>query len=110
MTAGRDPDRLIQAYLEEGLNELPDRAYDAVRFEIDQTHQRVVIGPWRLPTMSNFARYGVAAAAVVLVALLGIKFLPLGGTAPGSSAEPTETPLPPTTATDLPQTGGLAAG
>ncbi len=98
MTAGRDPDRLIQAYLEEGLNELPDRAYDAVRSEIEHTRQRVVIGPWRLPTMSNFARYGVAAAAVVLVALLGIKFLPLGGVGPGASTAPVRrhSPLPPT--------------
>lgn len=114
MTAGRDPDRLIRDFFEEGLTELPDRAYDAVRSEIDHTHQRVVIGPWRLPTMNNFARYGVAAAAVVLVALLGIKFIPLGGVGPGGSTAPspvpTHTPLPSTSASDLPQSGDLAPG
>ena len=47
MTAPRDPDRLIRAFIDEGMTELPDRAYDAVRSHIDQTHQRVVIGPWR---------------------------------------------------------------
>ena len=31
MTAPRDPDRLIRAFLDEGPTELPDRAYDAVR-------------------------------------------------------------------------------
>ncbi len=64
MTARRDPDQFIKAYLEEGLTELPDRAYDAVRSEIDHTRQRVVIGPWRVPNMNNFARFAIAAAAI----------------------------------------------
>ena len=50
MTARRDPESLIQAYLEDGPTELADRSYDAVRTEIDHRRQRVVIGPWRVPT------------------------------------------------------------
>lgn len=110
MTAGRDPDRLIQAYLDEGLTELPDRAYDAVRSEIDQTRQRVVIGPWRVPSMSNFARIAIAGAAVLLVAVAGIYILPKLGGVGGPGASPTPSPLPSTSAMILPETGDLVPG
>lgn len=101
MTARRDPDHLIKAFLEEGLTELPDRAYDAVRHEIDQTRQRVVIGPWREPRMSNFTRFAIAAAAaaIVVVAVVGTNLLPrLGVGGPGATAQPTATALPTATA------------
>ena len=64
MTSMHDPDRLIRAFLDEGQTELPARTYDAVRDHIERTRQRVVIGPWREPDMSNIARIAVAAAAV----------------------------------------------
>ncbi len=118
MTARRDPDRLIQAFLEEGLTELPDRAYDAVRSEIDQTRQRVVLGPWRVPYMNNFARFAIAAAAVLVVAVVGIYLLPgqggIGGPGPTATptptASPSPTPSPAITATKLPSSGALAPG
>jgi hypothetical protein len=95
MTARRDPDRFVRAFLEEGPTELPDRSYDAVRAEIDHTRQRVVIGPWRLPNMSNFARYGIAAAAIVVVAVLAFNLLPKapGIAGPGATATPTPSPV-----------------
>jgi hypothetical protein len=98
MTAPRDPDRLIRAFLGEGQTELPDRTYDAVRSEIDRTHQRVVIGPWRAPHMSNFARIAIMAAAVLAVAVLGVNLVrpgmlnPIG--APSPSPSPTASPIP----------------
>ena len=58
MTAPRNPDRLIRAFLAEGQDELPDQVYDAVRDRIEQTNQRVVIGPWRTPFVNNFLRIG----------------------------------------------------
>jgi hypothetical protein len=58
MSVSRDPDRLISAYLEDGIDELPDRAYDAVRSEIDHTRQRVVLGPWREEQMRRYAIFG----------------------------------------------------
>ena len=61
MTAPRETDRLIRAFLHEGGTELPDRAFDAVRRDIHRTRQRVVIGPWREPDMSNLARVAIAA-------------------------------------------------
>jgi hypothetical protein len=107
MTAPRDPDRLIRAFLAEGQTELPDRAYDAVRDSIDHTRQRAVIGPWREPRMSNLVRIAIAAAAVLVVAVVGINFLPRStdnGGGPLSSPTPSPSPIV------LPATGDLAAG
>jgi hypothetical protein len=97
MTASRDPERLIRAFLDEGPTDLSDRTYDAVRSHIDRTRQRVVIGPWREPRMSNLSRIAIAAAAV-LVAVVGYNFLPgsngPGITGPSPSPSPTATPAP----------------
>ncbi len=57
MTTSRDPDRLIHAFVREGAEQLDDQVYDAVRAEIDQKRQRVVIGPWRVPNMSKLVPY-----------------------------------------------------
>jgi hypothetical protein len=107
MTAPRDPDRLIRAFLAEGQTELPDRAYDAVRDSIDHTRQRVVIGPWREPRMSNIARIALVAAAVLVVAVVGINFLPRSS-GPGGGPAPTLSPSPSPSPVVLPDTGDLA--
>lgn len=91
MTTPRDTDRLIRAFLDEGRDELPDRAYDAVRSRIDQTRQRVFIGPWREDQMFKYARFAIAAAAIVVVAVVGIQFLPGNG---GIGGQPTSSPTP----------------
>jgi hypothetical protein len=95
MTRIVDPDRLIAAYLDEGVTELPDRVYEVVRSDIDQTRQRVVIGPWRTPDMNSFTKWAIAAAAVVVVAIAGYNLLPgrggvggAGGPPPSPSASP----------------------
>lgn len=100
MSVSRDPDRLIGAYLEDGIDELPDRAYDAVRSEIDHTRQRVVFGPWREDQMRRYAIFGIAAAVIVLVAVVGIRFLPSNGGFAGPPA-PTPTPSPTPSQTPL---------
>ena len=89
MTASRDPDRLIHAFLREGLDELPDPVYDAVRDRIEQTRQRAVIGSWRTPDVNRYLKIGLAAAAVVLVAVVGFQYL--GNANPGGPGA-TETP------------------
>ncbi|MEO8639272.1 MAG: hypothetical protein ABI458_05075 [Chloroflexota bacterium] len=91
MTASRDPDRLIRDFFKEGLDELPDPVYDAVRDRIDQTRQRADVGLWRTALMSKTMQYGLAAAAVI-VAIIGLRTLAVGPT-PGSSpsAEPSAT-------------------
>jgi len=96
MTAPRDPDRLIGAFLEDGTDALPDWAFDEVRHDIHRTRQRVAIGPWREPRMSNLARYGVIAAAVVLLVGAGVVLFrpaPAGVAAPASVA-PSASPSP----------------
>ena len=75
MTQTRDPDRLIRAFFAEGRNDLPDLVYDVVRSEIDQTRQRVVIGPARIPDMNTYAKLAIGVAAVVVVAVVGTNLL-----------------------------------
>jgi hypothetical protein len=108
MTASRDPNRLIRAFLNDGPEELADRSYDAVRSQIDRTRQRAVIGPWEEPRMSNFARLAIAAAAVLVVGVVGYNLLP-GGTKTGGpqpAASPTPSPAPAV----LPLSGEIAPG
>ena len=108
MTAPRDPDLLIRAFLSEGETDLPDRAFDAVRRDIHRTRQRVVIGPWRQPNMSNVARVAIAAAAVLAVGLAWVNF---GRSTPGPGAVPTPGPSASPSASVLasPQSSAIAA-
>jgi hypothetical protein len=111
MTASRDPDRLIHAFLHEGLDELPDPVYDAVRDRIEQTRQRAGVGLWRTPDVNRLLKIGLAAAAVVVIAVVGFQFLGDSNTgSPGASesAEPsaTATPRPSPTPTDPESTYG----
>ena len=112
MTAPRDPDRLIRAFLAEGQTELPDRTYDAVRDSIDHTRQRVVIGPWREPQMSNLARIMIAAAAVLVVAVVGINLRPgdPGGVGATASLSPSPSPSASASPVVLPDSGDLDPG
>jgi hypothetical protein len=87
MTQTRDPDRLIRAFLEEGRTELSDRTYDAVRVGIDRTRQRRVLGRWNEPRVPTVARFGIAAAVVVMVGAVGVAVIAersTGRDAPGS--------------------------
>jgi len=97
MTASRDPDRLIHAFLDEGLDELPDPVYDVVRDRIEQTRHRTFIGPWRTSDMNRYLKVGLAAAAVVVVAVIGYQFLGnsnTGGPGATETPQPTATPEP----------------
>jgi hypothetical protein len=112
MTAPRDPDVLIRAFLDEGQTDLPDRAFDAVRSDIHRTRQRVVIGPWREPNMNVLARVAIAAAAVLAVGLAWVNF---GPGQPGFGGLPTASPSPtaspramPTGETELPLEAGTS--
>ncbi|HEX5589057.1 MAG TPA: hypothetical protein VFX65_02045 [Candidatus Limnocylindrales bacterium] len=108
MTTSRDLERSLRAYLDEGPSVLPDRSYDVVRADIDRTRQRVVIGPWREPRMSNLPRIAIAAAAVLAVVIVGYNVLPGGGGTggPGPSPSPTVSP----TATPQPTAAPEATG
>src|SRR4029453_15069447 len=97
MTAQR-PDDLIQAFIAEGRDELPDRAFDAVRGEIHRTRQRAVIGPGREPQMPTFAKVFFGGAAVIAVLFGASRLLP-STPGPGSTQAP-PTPSPTATPTD----------
>jgi hypothetical protein len=84
---------MIHHFLLEGGEELHDQVYDAVRADIEQTRQRVFIGPWRLPTMNKLVPIGLGAAAVVGILVVGAQLLPLGsGLGAASSPSVTATP------------------
>lgn len=75
MTAPRDLDRLIRAFIDEGRTELPDHAFDDVRRRIDRTRQRAPFGPWRnLPMPATF-RLLLAAAIGIAALVLGASFI-----------------------------------
>jgi hypothetical protein len=78
MSTDRDVTRDLRSWLHEDAHEDADRVLGLVLDRIDTTPQRR--SSWlarRSPIMSNnTVRFGIAAAAVVLVALLGIRFLP----------------------------------
>lgn len=108
----RNSDELIHAYLQEARSELPERAYAAVRRDIDKTPQRIVIGPWRTPFMNIPARYALPAIAVVaviaIVAAAGLNVFgfksspPPAAQSPVASASPFSTPSPAATPTGTP--------
>jgi uncharacterized Zn-binding protein involved in type VI secretion len=95
MTTSRDPDRLIHAFLLDGAEQLDDQVYDAVRAEIQRKRQRVVIGPWRMPTMNRFVPIALGAAALVVAVVIGIQLLgPPASGGVGGVPSPTPTPTP----------------
>jgi hypothetical protein len=65
MSAQHDLDRQLNAFLVDGPTSLPDASFDAVRDRTEQTRQRVVLGPWRVPTVSKLVPIGLGAAAVI---------------------------------------------
>ena len=96
MTASRDPDRMIHAFLREDAGQLDDQVYDAVRAEIEQKRQRVVIGPWRMPDMNKLVPIGLATAAVIAVLVIGSQLLGTpasGGVGGAPSTAPSPTPF-----------------
>jgi len=99
MTTPRNTDQLIKAYLAEGPAELPDRSFEVVRDEIERTRQRVAIPRLRFPAVSESERL-VAAAALVLILLVGVNLI--GPQAQRASTIPGATPTPPATTTPTP--------
>ena len=106
MTTSHDPERLLAAYLADGMEVLPDRVVDAVLDEVHRTRQRAVLGPRRTPLMNSMLKIAFAAAAVVAVVVAGMNFLPrndssIGG--PGAnSPSPVVTPSPDVSPSPIP--------
>jgi hypothetical protein len=100
MTTNRDLERLLDAWLAEGPNEVADRVIDDVADRIERQPQQPAWRlRWRTP-MSPTYKLGAAAAAVIIVAVLGYNLLPrqpsTGGgpiSSPSPTAGPTSSPV-----------------
>jgi hypothetical protein len=90
MSVTHDPDRLLQAFLDEGPEVLPDRVLEAVADDIHGQRQRTVFGPWRLSTMRTF----LASAAVLAIVVAGAGLFLANRPAPGPAPSPTPESLP----------------
>ena len=92
MSTDRETTRLVRSWLETGATRLPDRVLDAVLDQVPATPQRRPLWrAWRFPNMTSPVRYAIAAAAVLVVALVGYQLLPSNLS---SGAPPTATPMP----------------
>ena len=73
VSTDRDVTRIVRSWMDEGVTQLPDRVLDLVLDQLPATPQR---RPWwlarRTPTMNNYARLGLVAAAVLAVVIVGI--------------------------------------
>ena len=113
MSTDRDTTRIVRSWLRSDEHESADRVLDAVLDRLDTTPQRRATR-WparRFPEMNSFAKFGIAAAAVAIAALLGFNYLVAPNIGGPGLADPTPTALPtPTPAPLEQQEGTLAPG
>lgn len=109
MSTDRDTTRIVRSWLEEGVTALPDRVLDTVLDQVPATPQRRSWWPtWRFAHMNTYAKLALAAAAIVVVALIGYSLLPTRGGVGGVPASPS--PIPSPTAVPPLPSGSMAAG
>ncbi len=107
MNQRSDIDRLLTTWLDDGPTTMPDSVVDVVADRIDRTRQR---RSWRLLRrlpMSPLVKLGIAAAAVLFIAVVGYSLLPKQ---PGVGGQPTPVPSPTATIPPLPEGTVTAAG
>jgi len=115
MSADRDTTRIVRSWLEEGVTALPDRVLDTVLDQVPATPQRRSWWPARRSNfMNSYAKLAMAAAAIVVVGIVGYNVLPNIGD-PGTRATPTPVATPtanPTAAPTIPplRSGALQPG
>ena len=99
MSTDREVTRVVRSWLDEGVTVLPDRVLDSVLAQVPATRQRRPWWPtWRFAQMNTYARLAIAAAAVLVVAVVGYNLLPgrqgVGGPGVSPSQTPTATAYP----------------
>ena len=106
MSTDRDVTRIVRSWLEEGATALPDRVLDTVLDQLPATPQRRAWWPARRSNPMNLLRIAMAAAAVVVIAVVGINLMPNQGVGP-----PVSTPsavISPTTSASPSASGDMA--
>ena len=106
MSVDPETTRIVRSWLDEGVTQLPDPVLDAVLDQVPATPQRRATR-WpvrRYMSMNSMLKFGLAAAAVAVIAIVGYQLLPgsgrgLGG--PSGTPVPTVTPQP--SPTEIPQ-------
>ncbi len=98
--------RIVRSWLHAPEHESADRVLGNVLGALDTTPQRRSRWPaWRLSDMNTFAKLGIAAAAVVVVAIVGFNLMPASGGVGGgpvATASPSPTPTPTAAPTAVP--------
>jgi hypothetical protein len=96
MSTDRDTTRLVRSWLEEGVTALPDRVLDAVLDQVPATPQRRSWWPARrFTSLNTYTKFAMAAAAVLVVAVVGYNMLPNRGGTGGPSVSPSPTAVAP---------------
>jgi hypothetical protein len=110
MTSERETTRIVRSWLEVGADRLPDRVLDSVLEQLPAHRQRrrPLWRPRRFTYMNRYAKVAIAAAAVLVVAVLGYNMLP--GNGPGDEATPTPIVTPTPSPTPGPTTQVLGDG
>ena len=81
MTTNKEMERIVRSWLEPGLTTLTDDVLDPVLDQLPATPQRRPCGRrGGSPTWSAFAKFSLAAAALVVVAIVGLNLLGSPGT------------------------------
>jgi hypothetical protein len=100
MTADREVTRIVRSWLGTDEHEHADRVLETVLSRLDTTPQRRLLWPSRrFAQMNNVTRVAIAAAAVLVLAVIGYNLLPRSGgvggqPTPAPTATPAETPTP----------------
>jgi len=109
MSTDRDTSRIVRSWLEEGVTALPDRVLDAVLDQVPATHQRRLWWPaWRSNHMRRAIPFLIAAAAVLIVAVVGVNLLPGRATVGGPATPTPSIPATPSSGAVAPSPSDLA--
>jgi hypothetical protein len=112
MTTNQEMERIVRSWLEPGLTTLTDDVLDAVLLELPATPQRRPLwSPRRIRDVGSFAKFSLAAAALVVVAIVGLNLtsrsgLPVVGGDPASPSPSVGAVIPPSDCVDLYDDGG----
>lgn len=104
MSTDRDTKHIVRSWLRAGEDESADRVLDTVLDRLDTIPQRRATS-WparRFPEMNNSAKVGLGAAAVVVAAFLGLRFLVPGDLSVGGDPDPAASPSPTSTSHEIP--------